>query len=114
MRGRGGGSGVGGCYKNAGVEFGTVLEKVNLGLVRFGLAEVDLHIVVALGGTYEHLAVPEEVLRVGVGKVAVAPERSVVVLQDAVVVLLDDRADEVRLGLVSLDLALNLEQVLPV
>ncbi len=36
-----------------------------------------------LGGTDEHLAVAEEVVGVGVGEVAVAPEGGVVVLQDA-------------------------------
>jgi hypothetical protein len=91
-----------------------VLKKVDLRLVGLGLAEVDLNIVVGLGATDQRMAVPEEVVRVGVGKVAVAPEGGVVVLQDAVVVLLDNGADEVSLGLVPLHLALRLEKVLPV
>jgi hypothetical protein len=91
-----------------------MLKKVNLCLVQFGLAEVDVHIVVGLGATDQCLAVPEEIIRVGVGKVAVAPEGSVVVLQDAVVVLLDDGADEVSLGLVPLHLTFSLEEVLSV
>ncbi len=101
-------------YKDAGVEFGTMLKEVNLCLVQFGLAEVDVHIVVGLGATDQCLAVPEEIIRVGVGKVAVAPEGSVVVLQDTVVVLLDNGADEVSLGLVPLDLTFSLEQILSV
>ena len=101
-------------YKDAGVEFGTMLKEVNLCLVQFGLAEVDVHIVVGLGATDQCLAVPEEIIRVGVGKVAVAPEGGVVVLQNAVVVLLNDGANEVSLGLVPLHLALGLEKVLPV
>ena len=72
------------------------------------VGRVDFH------GAKKGVAVPEQVVRVGVGKVAVAPEGGVVVLKDAVVVLLNDGADEVSLGLVPLNLALGLEKVLPV